>query len=66
MTCSGCRFWIDAGCITDSESFGDDWGQCIRDESPDAKMQATCYNEGICGELITHKDFGCNEYQVKK
>jgi hypothetical protein len=63
-TCSGCKFWIDGGCYT--EGYPEGWGLCVGDESPDSKMAAICYDEGIGGELLTYKDFGCNEYQVKK
>ena len=61
--CHECKFW-EADVIY-TENYPDGWGLCVGDERPESKMAAICYDEGIGGELLTHKDFGCTEYQKK-
>ena len=57
--CSSCKHWTDFDVVDKELKI------CLiaSTHNDDALMQATCYDEGIMGELITHKDFGCILYE---
>lgn len=76
--CNNCRHWTrDANAYPDvaeeiweaeyARGFGlcvnDACGQRLRNGGEDAYYMRASYDGGYTGRLVTHRDFGCNQWQ---
>ena len=57
--CENCKHWTSNKYVLQGYSSEYKYCSIATEEDSDGFMDAICSGEGITGELITRKDFGC-------